>query len=76
MKKISQTMSWILRHGIDELSLQIDDIGRIPLDTLLKQKQIEQLGVNKDIVKQIVLTSDKQRFRLDEVDGVWMIGSN
>jgi RNA:NAD 2'-phosphotransferase (TPT1/KptA family) len=76
MKKISQTMSWILRHGVDELSLQIDDVGRIPLDTLLKQKQIEQLGVNKDIVKQIVLTSDKQRFRLDEVDGVWMIGAN
>lgn len=76
MKKISQAMSWILRHSIDELSLQIDDVGRIPLDTLLKQKQIEQLGVNKDIVKQIVPTSDKQRFRLDEVDGVWMIGAN
>lgn len=75
-KKISKSMSWILRHGIQQLGLKIDDVGRIPLSILLEQKQIRDLGVDEHMVKQIVQTSDKQRFRLDEVDGVWMIGAN
>lgn len=75
-KKISQTMSWVLRHGIDQLGLKIDEIGRIPLETLLELKEIRQLGANQAIIRKIVDTSDKKRFRLDEVDGVWMIGAN
>jgi len=43
-KKISQTMSWILRHGINELGLKMDSMGRIPLEVLLGQKQLKQLG--------------------------------
>ncbi len=76
IKKISQTMSWILRHGIDELGLKIDDMGRIPLAVLMVQKQIKQLDVSEKIIRDIVATSDKKRFRLDEVNGVWMIGAN
>lgn len=75
-KKISQSMSWVLRHGIDELGLKIDEIGRIPLQTLLELKQIKQTGATEAIVREIVETSDKQRFRLDEVNGEWMIGAN
>jgi len=75
-KKISQSMSWVLRHGIDELGLKIDEIGRIPLKTLLNLNQIKQTGANETIVREIVETSDKQRFRLDEVNGEWMIGAN
>ena len=75
-KKISQTMSWVLRHGIDELGLKIDEIGRIPLQTLLELKQIKQSGATEAIVREIVETSDKQRFRLDEFNGEWMIGAN
>lgn len=74
-KKISKTMSWILRHGLDELGLKIDNMGRIPLKVLIEQKQIKQLGANELIVKEIVDTSDKKRFRLDKVDGEWMIGA-
>lgn len=76
IKKVSQTMSWILRHGIIELGLNIDELGRIPLNTLLKQKQIMQLGCDEELIINIVDTSDKKRFRLDEVNGVWMIGAN
>jgi RNA:NAD 2'-phosphotransferase (TPT1/KptA family) len=75
-KKISQTMSWILRHGIDGLVLKIDGMGRIPLEVLMKLKQIKQLNVSDEIIRDIVDTSDKKRFRLDEVNGVWMIGAN
>ena len=76
IKKVSKTMSWILRHGINELGLKIDELGRIPLQTLLEQKQIRQLGCDEELVRKIVDTSDKKRFRLDEVNGIWMIGAN
>jgi 2'-phosphotransferase len=75
-KKISKTMSWVLRHGINELGLKIDEIGRIPLQTLLELKQIKQTGATEAIVREIVETSDKQRFRLDDINGIWMIGAN
>jgi 2'-phosphotransferase len=76
MKKVSRLMSWILRHGINELGLEIDELGRIPLHTLLEQKQIKQLGGDEELVRKIVDTSDKKRFRLDEVNGILMIGAN
>lgn len=76
LKKVSKSMSWILRHGIDELGLVIDELGRIPLSTLLKLNQIKQLGVDETLVRTIVDISDKKRFRLDKVNGVWMIGAN
>lgn len=69
-------MYWVLRHGIDKLGLKIDDIERIPLQTLLNLKQIKQSGATKAIVREIVETSEKQRFRLNKVNGVWMIGAN
>lgn len=76
MKKVSKSMSWVLRHGIDKLGLKIDELGRIPIDTLLELEQIKQLGCDETLVRTIVDTSDKKRFRLDEVNGVWMIGAN
>jgi len=76
LKKVSKSMSWILRHGINELGLVIDELGRIPLNTLLELNQIKQLGCDETLIRTIVDTSDKKRFRLDEVNGVWMIGAN
>lgn len=73
---ISKTMSWILRHGLNELNLVPDNLGRIKLNDLLNLKEMKQVGASEAIVRQIVETSDKQRFRLDEVNGVWMIGAN
>lgn len=75
-KKISQTISWILRHGINELGLKIDDMGRIPLQTLLNLPQIKHFGVDESVIREIVETSDKKRFRLDLVNKIWMIGAN
>ena len=64
MKKVSQTMSWILRHGIIELGLKIDELGRIPLQILLEQKQIRQLGCDEEMVRKIVDTSDKKKIQI------------
>jgi len=76
IQKVSKTMSWILRHGINELGLKIDELGRIPLKVLLEQKQIKQLGCDEELIRKIVDTSDKKRYRLDEINGIWMIGAN
>ena len=74
--RISKTMSWILRHGINELGLKIDELGRIPLKTLLEQTQMKDLNVLESEVIQVVQTNDKQRFRLDLVGETLWIGAN
>lgn len=74
--KISKTMSWVLRHGLNELGLVADELGRIPLNTLLELEQIKQVGGSRELILNVVETNDKKRFRLDLVNGVEMIGAN
>ena len=74
--QISKTMSWILRHGMNELKLKPDNLGRIPLQTLVNLPQMKNIGATISIVKNIVNFSDKKRFRLDEINGILMIGAN
>jgi 2'-phosphotransferase len=74
--KISKTMSWILRHGLIELGLVSDKLGRIPLNTLLKLDQMKQIGATRELVLDVIKSNDKQRFRLDIVNGQEMIGAN
>lgn len=74
--KISKTMSWILRHGLNELGLIPDELGRIPIDTLLEQEQMKSIGATKELVFQVIETNDKQRFRLDDINGILMVGAN
>lgn len=74
--KISKTMSWILRHGLNELKLEPDEMGRIPLSVLVEQEQMKQLGATRELILEIIKSNDKQRFRLDLVNGIEMIGAN
>ena len=37
---------------------------------------MKKLNATEDIIKHLVYTSDKQRFNLSEVNGIWMIGAN
>jgi len=76
LTKISKTMSWILRHGLNELKLNPDELGRIPLDTLLELDQIKNINCSKEIIMEIISNNSKQRFRLDLVNGIEMIGAN
>jgi 2'-phosphotransferase len=74
--KISKTMSWILRHGLNELKLEPDELGRIQLSILMEQEQMKQLGATRELILEIIKSNDKQRFRLDMVNGIEMIGAN
>ena len=74
--KISKTMSWILRHGLTELGLKPDELGRIPLDILLDIDQMKQLGATRQLILDVIESNDKQRIRLDVVNEIEMIGAN
>jgi 2'-phosphotransferase len=74
--KISKTMSWILRHGLNELKLEPDELGRIPLKKLIEQEQMKQLCATRELILNIIKSNDKQRFRLEMIDDVEMICAN
>lgn len=74
--KISKTMSWILRHGLIDLDLEINNKGSITMETLLNIQQMKDLNATEEIVKKIIETSDKQRFNIECIDGKLMVGAN
>jgi len=60
--KLSKTLSWILRHNVNNLKLNMSADGFINLDDILSLKQLQ--GINYDDIDKVVKTNDKQRFEL------------
>jgi 2'-phosphotransferase len=72
--KISKSMTYILRHGIIDRSINIDKDGYVMMDDLMKQPEMKKVSI--DDIKHVVKTSDKKRFSLKEIDDVFMIRAN
>ena len=76
--EVSKTMSWILRHGLvecfDNKFIGLD--GTVPLDLFLSCPRINKYNMDFDSIQKIVESNDKQRFRLENIDGMWRIGAN
>ena len=62
LEGFSKLLSWILRHGINEMGLQMDTEGYVSVDALLKLEKLVNLSL-EDLVK-VVDTNKKQRFKL------------
>lgn len=64
--KLSKLMSYFLRHRPDEASLTLDDDGLVPLEALLDVIRWRRgySWVTAEDLREVVVTSDKQRFRL------------
>jgi 2'-phosphotransferase len=62
LEGFSKLLSWILRHGINEMGLQMDTEGYVSVDSLLKLEKLVNLSL-EDLVK-VVNTNKKQRFKL------------
>lgn len=62
--RISKAMTYILRHGIVERSLKMDDEGYIDIDSLMNQPEMKNVTI--DDVTRIVDNSDKKRFTIRE----------
>ncbi|KAI8847021.1 phosphotransferase KptA/Tpt1 [Chytridium lagenaria] len=72
--KTSKALSYILRHGAEKEGLAMRADGYVKLTELLAHSKFKGLGF--DDIQQVVDTNDKQRFKLIEEDGEWIIKAN
>mmetsp|Transcript_20901 Transcript_20901/g.23872 ORF Transcript_20901/g.23872 Transcript_20901/m.23872 type:complete len:231 (+) Transcript_20901:57-749(+) len=75
--KTSKTLTWVLRHSAPSLGLEIGQDGYIQLDQLLQHSHPKLRSLKEDIIREVVISNDKQRFALIEKDdGIWYIRAN
>lgn len=58
--RLSKSLSWLLRHGIVQERMNMDDTGYVLIADVLAKEQFK--GFNSNNIKQVVLNNDKQRF--------------
>ncbi|MBP3997138.1 MULTISPECIES: RNA 2'-phosphotransferase [Pseudomonas] len=69
--RLSKTMSFLLRHKPESVGLHLDSEGWARLDSLLIGMQKLGVVADDEVVKRVVLGSDKRRFEISE-DGVYV----
>ncbi|KAI9260754.1 phosphotransferase KptA/Tpt1 [Phascolomyces articulosus] len=72
--KLSKLLSYILRHGAAKHKLTMRPDGYVVLSDILALAKFKTY-TGEDI-EHVVKTNDKQRFKLTEIDSVWMIRAN
>lgn len=65
-KRISKAMSLALRHRPDKFDLSLDEQGWCAVDQLLQNFQKRHLQIDRELLEELVRTSDKQRFAFSE----------
>lgn len=60
--RLSKSLSYVLRHGANQMGFQMSTDGFIFLEDILAHSQFQSYSV--DDVKRVVETNDKQRFKL------------
>jgi putative RNA 2'-phosphotransferase len=68
IKSKSKFLSLVLRHKPEEIGLELDAEGWASLDQLIALSNAKGSKITRDLVLEIVATSDKQRFAIS-VDG-------
>ncbi|AEV36628.1 Phosphotransferase KptA/Tpt1 [Pseudovibrio sp. FO-BEG1] len=71
--EISKFLSFVLRHKPQEIGLQLDPEGWASVAELI-EKARPQVDLTPEVIEQIVIESDKQRFKLS--DGKTRIRAN
>ncbi|CCW66053.1 unnamed protein product [Phytomonas sp. Hart1] len=64
LKNISRLLSYILRHGADEVGVPITLNGYVPLEALLVLPKIRQEKITQEEVAYVVKVNEKKRFNL------------
>lgn len=67
LAKTSKYLSFILRHQPEAIGLTLDENGWAPIDELIEKTT--EFELNKNILKLVVETNDKQRFAMDNNRG-------
>jgi putative RNA 2'-phosphotransferase len=65
-KQVSKFLSLVLRHQPELIGIALDDAGWTPVDPLLQQAAAHGVQFSLADLREIVATSDKQRFALSE----------
>lgn len=61
---VSKSLSWILRHGLIDLELNVDSAGFICIDELLSLPQMKDISF--EMIKKVVDENEKKRFELKQ----------
>jgi putative RNA 2'-phosphotransferase len=64
--KISRALSYVLRHNPSSINLQVDKNGWASVKDLLSKLKVNGTTISYDVLKYIVETNNKKRFRLNE----------
>lgn len=74
LKKISKALSWVLRHGIIKLKLEIDSNGYVSLDDIFTLNNFNECTI--DHITQIIENDSKQRFTMIRQNNKYYIRAN
>ena len=69
MRKISKFLSLVLRHRPDAIGITLDNAGWASIADLVEKARKTGVGLSEPLVRQVVATSDKQRFCISD-DGL------
>nr|AUN37138.1 RNA:NAD 2'-phosphotransferase [uncultured bacterium] len=64
--KISKFLSLVLRHKPEEIGIQLDAAGWVPVTELLSACQAHGFSIKPEELEEVVRTNDKQRFAFSE----------
>lgn len=66
MVRVSRLLSLVLRHRPDEIGITLDAAGWVGIDELLAALAAHGTPLSREALLELVATSDKQRFALNE----------
>ena len=74
LKRVSMTLSKILRHQAINMNIKIDDAGWVKLDDILKCNELKNISVAD--IEYIVEHNNKKRFALEIRNNITYIKAN
>jgi 2'-phosphotransferase len=66
LRQLSHSLSWALRHKAVELGFHMTSDGYVAVDEILNSNHSKFRGYTVTDIREVVETSDKQRYKLDE----------
>jgi len=65
-KNTSKFLSLVLRHKPEEINLKLDSNGWADTDELIEKLNHRGFNINFELLEEVVITNDKQRFSFNE----------
>lgn len=74
--RISKCLSYLLRHGAIKEKLPIDNLGNALVQDILKHNKLKTHHCTLEDIQRVVKDNNKQRFKLQEINGQLYISAN